>query len=145
MTSAQRLKPVFAIDIETCRQCGGHLRAIATIGAPAVIERILEHLGRDAGSDDPAHPSHAPPTGDRSCRSPLHPGHRAATGGFELPLLPACVRRHFQYKGEDSDGRIFVQCHSVLRLAILFDKVIVIRQLGKIMIYKSTQLFKLSL
>ncbi len=37
------------------------------------------------------------------------------------------------------------QCHSVLRRAILFDKVIVIRQLGKIMIYKSTQLFKLSL
>lgn len=40
---------------------------------------------------------------------------------------------------------IFSQCHSVLRLAILFDKVIVIRQLGKIMIYKSTQLFKFSL
>lgn len=66
MTWAQRLKRVFAIDIETCRQCGGRLRVIASIEAPAVIERILEHLGRDAGSVDPAHPSRAPPKGDRS-------------------------------------------------------------------------------
>lgn len=42
---AQRLRRVFAIDIETCRQCGGRLRVIASIEAPAVIERILEHLG----------------------------------------------------------------------------------------------------
>jgi hypothetical protein len=52
---------VFAIDIETCRQCGGRLRVIASIDAPAVIERILEHLGRDAESVDPAHPCRAPP------------------------------------------------------------------------------------
>jgi hypothetical protein len=61
MTWAQRLKRVFAIEIETCRQCGGRLRVIASIDAPAVIERILEHLGRDAESVDPAHPSRAPP------------------------------------------------------------------------------------
>ena len=65
MSWAQRLKRVFAIDIETCRQCGGHLRVIASIEAPAVIERILEHLGRDAESVDPTHPSRAPPKGDR--------------------------------------------------------------------------------
>ena len=35
MSWAQRLKRVFAIDIETCRQCGGHLRVIASIEAPA--------------------------------------------------------------------------------------------------------------
>ena len=64
MSWAQRLKRVFAIDIETCRQCGGRLRVIASIEAPAVIERILEHLGRDAGSVDPAHPSRAPPARD---------------------------------------------------------------------------------
>jgi hypothetical protein len=29
MSWAQRLKRVFAIDIETCRQCGGKLRVIA--------------------------------------------------------------------------------------------------------------------
>ena len=71
MTRAQRLKRVFGIGVESCRQCGGRSRVITSIGAPAVI--------------------------------------------------------------------------SVLRLAILFDKVIVIRQLGKIVIYKGTQLFKLPL
>jgi hypothetical protein len=65
MSWAQRLRRVFAIDIETCRQCGGRLRVIASIEAPAVIERILEHLGRAAGCVDPAHPSRAPPKSDR--------------------------------------------------------------------------------
>jgi hypothetical protein len=31
-----------------------------------VIERILEHLGRDAEPVDPAHPSRASPHGDLS-------------------------------------------------------------------------------
>src|SRR5690606_11677876 len=66
MSWAQRLRRVFAIDIETCRQCGGKLRVIASIEAPAVIERILEHLGRDAGSVDSAHPGRAPPARDTS-------------------------------------------------------------------------------
>jgi hypothetical protein len=66
LTWAQRLKRVFAIEIETCRGCGGRLRVIASIEAPAVIERILEHLGRDTESVDPAHPSRAPPQGDLS-------------------------------------------------------------------------------
>jgi len=65
MSWAQRLKRVFAIDIETCRQCGGKLRVIASIEEPAVIEQILGHLGRDAETVDPAHPSRAPPKGDR--------------------------------------------------------------------------------
>ena len=65
MSWAQRLKRVFAIDIETCRQCGGKLRVIASIEEPAVIERILDHLGHTAEPVDPAHPSRAPPKGDR--------------------------------------------------------------------------------
>ena len=64
LTWAQRLKRVFAIDIEVCRRCGGRLRVIASIEEPAVIERILEHLGRDAEPVDPAHPSRAPPERD---------------------------------------------------------------------------------
>jgi hypothetical protein len=55
---------VFAIDIETCRSCGGRLRVIASIESPALIERILEYLGRDAEALDPAHPNRAPPQGD---------------------------------------------------------------------------------
>jgi hypothetical protein len=46
---------VFAIDIETCRQCGGRLRVIASIEQPALIERILGHLGRATGAVDPGH------------------------------------------------------------------------------------------
>jgi hypothetical protein len=56
LTWAQRLKRVFAIEIETCRRCGGRLRVIASIEDPAVIERILKHLGRE---------SRAPPELDR--------------------------------------------------------------------------------
>lgn len=68
MSWAQRLKRVFAIDIETCRQCGGRLRVIASIEQPEVLERILDHLGHTAETVDPAHSSHpsrAPPQGDR--------------------------------------------------------------------------------
>lgn len=62
---SQRLKRVFAIDIEVCRRCGGKLKVIASIEEPAVIERILEHLGGDAESVDPGHPSRTPPAHDR--------------------------------------------------------------------------------
>jgi hypothetical protein len=58
---------VFAIEIEICRGCGGRLRVIASIEAPPVIARILEHLGRDAECGefaDPAYQSRAPPEGD---------------------------------------------------------------------------------
>jgi len=61
LTWAQRLKRVFAIDIETCRQCGGRLRVIASIEQPPVIARILGHLGRSTTAVDPTHPSRAPP------------------------------------------------------------------------------------
>jgi len=65
LTWAQRLKRVFAIDIEVCRRCGGKLRVIASIEEPATIERILEHLGRDGALVDRSHPSRAPPERDR--------------------------------------------------------------------------------
>ena len=44
MTWAQRLKRVFNIDIETCRECGGAVRIIACIEDPVVIDKILTHL-----------------------------------------------------------------------------------------------------
>ena len=46
MTWAQRLKRVFQIDIETCSQCGGEVRIIASIEDPAVINKILAQLDR---------------------------------------------------------------------------------------------------
>ena len=58
MNWARLLKRVFGIDIEHCPQCGGALKIIAAIEEPAVIVRILTHLGL---------PARAPP------RSPARP------------------------------------------------------------------------
>ena len=44
MTWAQRLKRVFNIDIEICRECGGAVKVIAYIEDPVVIRTILDHL-----------------------------------------------------------------------------------------------------
>jgi hypothetical protein len=40
----QRLKRVFDIDIEACERCTGHVKIIACIEDPAVIEKNLAHL-----------------------------------------------------------------------------------------------------
>jgi len=48
MTWAQRLQRVFNIDIETCSECGGDVRIIASIEDPAVIQKILAHLDDNA-------------------------------------------------------------------------------------------------
>ncbi|HIK68645.1 MAG TPA: IS91 family transposase [Pseudomonadales bacterium] len=50
MTWAQRLKRVFAIEIEKCEKCGGKVRVIASIEGPEVIEKILKHLELDEAS-----------------------------------------------------------------------------------------------
>jgi hypothetical protein len=44
MTWAQILKRVFGIEIETCEQCGGAVKVIASIEDPLVIQKILSHL-----------------------------------------------------------------------------------------------------
>jgi hypothetical protein len=51
MTWMQRLKRVFAIDIETCQRCGGTLEVIASIEDPELIGRILAHR-RERAEDD---------------------------------------------------------------------------------------------
>ncbi len=45
MKWARLLKRVFNIDIETCTRCGGKVKIIAAIEDPAVIKKILDHLG----------------------------------------------------------------------------------------------------
>ena len=45
---ARLLKRFFGIDLEHCPQCGGELKIIAAIEDPAVIVRILKHLGLPA-------------------------------------------------------------------------------------------------
>jgi hypothetical protein len=46
MSWMQRLQRVFAIDIETCPDCGGKLRVIACIEDPPLIAKILAHVQR---------------------------------------------------------------------------------------------------
>ncbi len=58
MSWAQLLKRVFDIDIEHCPHCGGTMKIIAAILEPAVITKILDHLGL---------PTRAPP------RAPARP------------------------------------------------------------------------
>ena len=50
MIWAQRLKRVFAIEIETCEKCGGKVKIIASIEDSEVIEKILKHLGLNEAS-----------------------------------------------------------------------------------------------
>jgi hypothetical protein len=60
MTWAQRLKRVFAIEIEKCEKCGGKVKIIACIEDAEVIEKILKHLGLDEASQTR---NRSPPTG----------------------------------------------------------------------------------
>lgn len=46
MTWAQRLKRVFAIDVERCCKCGGKARIIACVNDREAISAILAHLER---------------------------------------------------------------------------------------------------
>jgi len=65
MRWAQRLKRVFAIDLERCRRCGGRLKVIASIEDPALIQRILTHLQQPA--------EHQPPRAALVPRAPPQP------------------------------------------------------------------------
>jgi hypothetical protein len=51
---------LFNIDIETCSECGGDVRIIASIEDPAVINKILVHLDEKAATA-PLPPCRAPP------------------------------------------------------------------------------------
>jgi hypothetical protein len=61
MSWMQRLKRVFAIDIQKCRRCGGTLRVIASIENPLLIERILSHRQPPSANHSPFS-ARAPPT-----------------------------------------------------------------------------------
>jgi hypothetical protein len=69
MSWAQRLKRVFAIDIETCPDCGGKLRVIACIEDPSLIRKILGHVrSREAAAAIRARapPADSPPALNRT-------------------------------------------------------------------------------
>ena len=54
-------KRVFNIDIEICEHCGGHVKVIACIEDPKVIEQILKHLKQKAAKIDTTNQHKLPP------------------------------------------------------------------------------------
>ena len=57
---AELLLRTFEIDVLACPECGRRLRLLATIEDPAVIRKILSHLGIPTGSPQPL-PERSPP------------------------------------------------------------------------------------
>ena len=57
---AELLRRAWAVDVLACRACGGRLRLLATIQDPAVVHRVLTHLGLPTESPQPL-PARAPP------------------------------------------------------------------------------------
>jgi hypothetical protein len=67
MSWAQRLKRVFAIEIDTCVRCQGRLGVIASLEQPEVIARILAHRERSLEMAEPKH-------GSKAARAPPRQG-----------------------------------------------------------------------
>jgi len=54
---------VFGIDVEACHLCSGKMKIIAAIEEPAVIKKILSHLGLPTKPPEPW-PARGPPGPD---------------------------------------------------------------------------------
>jgi hypothetical protein len=64
------MRRVFDLDVLACPRCGGRLRLIATVEDPAVVSKILAHLGLLHPTDSPGP---APPSADLRAAAPSHP------------------------------------------------------------------------
>ncbi|UCF42119.1 MAG: transposase [Gemmatimonadota bacterium] len=53
---ATLLQRVFEIDVLACPRCGGRLRVLATIEEPAVVQKILTHVGLPTAPSTPRAP-----------------------------------------------------------------------------------------
>jgi len=72
-TWAALMRRAFDIDVLRCPHCAGRMRLIATIEDPAVIARILAHLGLSGFRDGPgpAPPSAAAPAEQHALPHPI--------------------------------------------------------------------------
>ena len=61
MSWVRRLKRVFRVDVETCQQCGGAVRIIASTEVPDAVERILGYIERRDRSASNPHAARGPP------------------------------------------------------------------------------------
>ncbi len=60
---ADLMRRAFEIDVLACSVCGGRMVLIATIEDPAVVRRILTHLGLPAAIPE-VRPARSPPVSD---------------------------------------------------------------------------------
>jgi hypothetical protein len=56
-TWAALMRRAFDLDVLRCPRCAGRMQLIATIEDPAVIQRILAHLGLPGARDGPSCPA----------------------------------------------------------------------------------------
>ncbi len=56
-TGTVLMRRAFDLDVLRCPRCSGRMQLIATIDDPAVIQRILAHLGLPGVRDGPPPPS----------------------------------------------------------------------------------------
>jgi hypothetical protein len=56
-TWAALMRRAFDLDVLRCPRCAGRMQRMATIADPAVIQRILAHLGLPGVRDSPPTPS----------------------------------------------------------------------------------------
>ena len=63
---AELMRRAFETDVLACPRCGGRMVVLATIDDPAVIHRILTHLGLSTEPGEPAPGRAPPPDGDAS-------------------------------------------------------------------------------
>ena len=64
---ATLMRRAFGVDVLACPGCGGRLRLIATLEDPAVVGKILTHLGLRQPADSPGP---APPSADLPAAAP---------------------------------------------------------------------------
>ena len=57
---ATLLRRVFEIDVLACPRCGGRLRVLVTLEEPAVVRKILTHVGLPAAPVTPRAPPPLP-------------------------------------------------------------------------------------
>jgi len=79
-TWAALMHRAFAIDVLACPNCGGRLRLIGTLHDPAVIRKILTHLGFAPSGTEPR------PRPTRARRR------RALIGSARAWRTPSCLR-----------------------------------------------------
>jgi hypothetical protein len=67
---ARLIQRVYEVGPLECPRCGAPMRLIAVINDPAVIRKILEHLGLRLANARPVPRAHSPPAGPRDPSDP---------------------------------------------------------------------------